>query len=387
MHTRVCSVALASSLCLFSFSTFAEDMYRGAWYLLPGVSMMWADHELEAKNRGGGFFLKAGKQLSPDWDIQGGLSYHRVSEDTNIAGVGGHYKQLSLGVDALYFLSRQPFRPFVLAGGGIARNNLDYSNLPGLQDRMRTSWMTNVGLGAQWLVSDAFGLQLDIRHQWSRSDANAPGTSVDTSGTINNTLLNFGAMFRFGTPNPLASNTPEPAPMAATPARTDPPPTVAATEPTVAPVVVAPAPVTPGKPALNCTPQFETITLSAEKLFDFDATHMQAGAKPLLDHIIDQLNAHPEFELVMVTGHTDRIGKAAYNQKLSEARAMQVKAYLVAAGIAPQRLQSVGKGESEPKVECPGLRGEALIACLQPNRRVVIEDQAQHGLAKRSGCP
>lgn len=333
------------------------------------------------KTGGGGFFLKFGKEVAPNWDIQGGLTYNRVSEDTHIAGVGGHYKQLTLCADALYFFNRNTFRPFVLAGGGIARNNLDYSHLLGLEDRMRTSWMTNIGLGAQWIMSESFGVQVDLRHQWSRSDANAPGTHVETSGTINNTLLNIGALFRFGAPPPQVTATAEPAP----PVNTRPAPKTREAE-VIAPMAVAPKQRVEASPVVKCTPEFETITLSAEKLFSFDQTEMQAVAKPLLDEIIVKLNAHPEFELVMITGHTDRIGRAAYNQTLSVARANVVKAYLVAAGIDGQRLQSVGKGETEPKVECAGIRGNALIACLQPNRRVVIAEHAQHALAKRANC-
>lgn len=378
MKNTLLQLAVASALCMPTLGAYAEDMYRGSWYLLPGVSIMRADNDLEAKNHGGGFFLKMGKEISPSWDIQGGLTYNRASEDTHIAGVGGHYKQISLGADALYLFSRQSFRPFLLVGGGIARNNVDYSNLPGLRDEMRTSWMTNVGVGAQWLFSDAFGLQFDVRQQWSRSDAKAPASGIDTSGTVGNTLFNLGGIFRFGAPAQVLAEAPPPSPAPmpaakATPVTPTPPP-VAEIKPIVAP------------PPVNCKPQFETISISAEKLFGFDKIQMQEGAKPLLDAVVVQLKAHPEFELVMVTGHTDRIGSKQYNQELSEQRANQVKDYLVAAGIDSARLKSEGKGETEPKVSCSGIRGDALIECLQPNRRVIIEDQAQHRMPKMPGC-
>ena len=50
--------------------------------------------------------------------------------------------------------------------------------------------------------------------------------------------------------------------------------------------------------------------------------------------------------------------------------------------IDSSRLQAVGKGKSEPVVECKGVKGKAAIECLQPNRRVVIYAQEQH----KSGC-
>jgi OOP family OmpA-OmpF porin len=106
---------------------------------------------------------------------------------------------------------------------------------------------------------------------------------------------------------------------------------------------------------------------------------MPAGAKPVLDDIAEKLKANPEFKLVMITGHTDRIGSTEYNQKLSEKRATDVKDYLVSQGVDASRLQVVGKGESEPVAACDGVKSrKALIECLQPNRRVVISDQEQH---------
>ena len=183
MKKNMIAVAVATTLGLASLASVAEDMYRGAWYAVPGVSYMDTDSNLDANN-GGGAFIKLGKELSTGWDIQGGLGYNRASEDTNITGVGGRYKQTTLGLDALYMFSREKFRPFVLAGLGIARNDVDYTNFAALQGRSNTSWMANVGLGAQYLFTDNFGLQADLRHQWSRADANAPGTNFDADETI-----------------------------------------------------------------------------------------------------------------------------------------------------------------------------------------------------------
>jgi len=54
-----------------------------------------------------------------------------------------------------------------------------------------------------------------------------------------------------------------------------------------------------------------------------------------------------------------------------------VKRYLVAQGVNPDRIKTVAKGESEPVVECKGLKGKKLINCLAPNRRVVVEIKGQ----------
>jgi OOP family OmpA-OmpF porin len=364
MNKNILNLAVAATLGLAAFSAVAEDMYRGAWYAVPGVSYMDTDNDLGAKN-GGGVFLKLGKELSESWDIQGGIGYNRASEDTGIAGVDGRYKQTTLGLDALYMFSRDKFRPFLVAGLGAAHNNVDYS-IANIQNKSKTSWLANVGVGAQYLFNDSFGLQADLRHQWSRSSAKAVGTTpaFDADGTIGNTLLNFGGIFRFGAPAPMPVAA-EPTPVAAAQ-----PAPVAAVEPAALPAVAA------------CVPKFETVTISAEKLFGFDKAKLQDGSKPALDEVVAKLKAHPEFELVLVTGHTDRIGSAAYNQKLSERRAQQVKDYIVSQGIAGSRLQAVGKGMSEPVEACTGIRGKKLVECLQPNRRVVISAEEQH----KEGC-
>ena len=361
MNKNLIGLAVAATLSLTAVTASADDMFRGAWYLLPGVSKMHTDSDLDANN-GGGAFIKLGKEFSPSWDLQGGLSYNRASEDTGIAGASGRYKQTALGIDALYMLSRSNFRPFLLAGLGVARNYVDYTHIPTLQDRGKTSWMANAGFGAQYLFNDNFGLQADLRHQWSRSDAKAPGTSFDADGTIGNTLLNVGAIFRFGAPAPIVAEVaPEPTPIAAAP------------EPAPAP---APEPV-------KCTPQMDTITVGAEKLFGFDKANISEDGKAALNEAAAKIKANPELKAVIVTGHTDRIGTDAYNQKLSERRANVVKDYMAAQGVDPSIIETVGKGESVPVAECVGdKKTTKLISCLQPNRRVEIRAEGQ----KETGC-
>ena len=79
---------------------------------------------------------------------------------------------------------------------------------------------------------------------------------------------------------------------------------------------------------------------------------------------------------MIAVGHADRIGSAAYNQKLSEKRAASVKDYLVKKGIPANRVYTEGKGSKQPVTkpgECKGPKSAKVIACLQPDRRVDIE--------------
>ena len=85
------------------------------------------------------------------------------------------------------------------------------------------------------------------------------------------------------------------------------------------------------------------------------------------------LGAAPDVGNIVITGHADRIGSANYNQKLSEQRANAVKTYLVGKGVAASRLTAVGKGEANPVVVCKERKMAELIKCLEPNRRVEVE--------------
>lgn len=76
-------------------------------------------------------------------------------------------------------------------------------------------------------------------------------------------------------------------------------------------------------------------------------------------------------------GHTDRLGSSLYNEKLSLQRAESVKGYLAqTGGIDPSKISTVGKGEMEPVTKPADCKGNAptpaLIACLQPDRRVEV---------------
>jgi OOP family OmpA-OmpF porin len=251
--------------------------------------------------------------------------------------------------------SRDKFRPLLLAGVGVARNNVDYSNAD-LSDKKETSWMASLGLGAQYLITEQFGLQADVRHQWSRAQAKKAAGTVDADGTIGNTIASLGMVLRFGAPAPVvAEAAPEPAPIAAAPEPT----------PEPAPAPAAPAPV-------SCVPQVEAITLEAEKLFGFDKSTLKDTTE--IDQVITKMKENDVFAKVKVVGHTDKLGSDAYNQKLSERRANQVREYMINKGIDANRLVAVGMGETQPKVNCDNERGrKAQITCNAPNRRVEIE--------------
>lgn len=82
--------------------------------------------------------------------------------------------------------------------------------------------------------------------------------------------------------------------------------------------------------------------------YDFDKASLRPESKAALDSLADVLRDNPNVTIEMAS-HTDRKGSDEYNINLSSRRAKSVIDYLISVGIAPDRLQSQGYGESKPK--------------------------------------
>jgi outer membrane protein OmpA-like peptidoglycan-associated protein len=92
------------------------------------------------------------------------------------------------------------------------------------------------------------------------------------------------------------------------------------------------------------------IRITQQIQFDFNkATIKGAISFKILDEVVQVLKDNPKFN-IEVQGHTDNVGNAAYNLKLSDQRADSVRAYLVSHGIDAARLRSKGYGMTQPLV-------------------------------------
>lgn len=138
-------------------------------------------------------------------------------------------------------------------------------------------------------------------------------------------------------------------------------------------------------PALNTQSKEEVIkeisvrryTLSADALFAFDKSDLQnlnPKGKHDLDTLLLELKKFKEVNSIRILGYTDRLGSHEYNQKLSKDRAELIKEYFTYHGVNNRLITAIGKGPENPIVQCgSNLARTELIACLAPNRRVVIE--------------
>lgn len=329
------SLAAAILCCSSSASVFAQTAdYNPSWYIAPSLNLMAPDSGFGISDRGEGAGLRFGKPLSEFWDVQMGATYARSRED------GVHYQQNLLGADALYMFSRKSVRPFVLVGVGYQEDRLSSS----LGQSSGYAPYVNAGLGVQVSLNDQWSMQADFRR--------VHGYLHDTDFAIDrnsNNYLSVGLSYAFDKPAVRA--------VAAAPA------------PEPAPVVVAAAPVSPPPPP---APRFEKVALSSTELFAFNKSELRMP-QPKLDEIANVLNNNTQVENVVITGYTDRIGSVKYNQKLSERRANAVKDYLVSKGVGANRLSAEGKGKANPIVVCTQTKRPALIDCLEPNRRVEVE--------------
>ncbi|MCW8903807.1 OmpA family protein [Sedimenticola sp.] len=154
---------------------------------------------------------------------------------------------------------------------------------------------------------------------------------------------------------------------------------IAECDPSLVKVAAAETPMAPVAPP-PMKSEAIVLTLESDTLFEFDKSVISAEGKQQLDNqVIAKMNEYPQIEMVRITGHADRIGSEAYNQKLSQRRADAVKDYLIEQGIVSSRTETAGSGESDPAVSCADITGRNnsqntnLVDCLKPNRRVVVE--------------
>lgn len=220
--------------------------------------------------------------------------------------------------------------------GKVAQDFSGTSRGTGFAGRSDRGWNEKYGIGLQYAINEALSVRAEME-RYGIEDNRVLKDNIDT--------FTLGVVYSFGARKPAA--------------------------PVERPVVAAtPAPA----PAPAATLPME-VTLNASTLFDFDKADLKAEGRQALDKLVQDMR-NLDYEFVLVTGHTDRIGARDYNLNLSQRRADAVKDYLVSAGIPAARITSRGVANDEPVTRPEQCRNtgsaQAQIACLQPDRRVVV---------------
>ncbi len=119
------------------------------------------------------------------------------------------------------------------------------------------------------------------------------------------------------------------------------------------------------------------VTMNSGILFDFDSFALKPEARKDLESMAKVLNKYPDTEL-LVEGHTDNVGSADYNKRLSERRAKSVADYLKSLNVNPSRITQIGHGFDLPVADNSTEAGRRL------NRRVEIAIVADENLKKKA---
>jgi OOP family OmpA-OmpF porin len=136
-----------------------------------------------------------------------------------------------------------------------------------------------------------------------------------------------------------------------------------------------PAKEEPKKPAMNFEVENGQLKLPGPVMFETGKAVLKPESDAVLDVVKQYLEAKPAITLLRIEGHTDNVGIAADNQKLSEGRSMAVAQWLVAKGIACKRLLPVGFGQDKPIADNKTAEGK------EQNRRTAFVNAELKGKA------
>ena len=118
----------------------------------------------------------------------------------------------------------------------------------------------------------------------------------------------------------------------------------------------------------------EKVSVRAVAHFDFDRANIRPDEQAAILAEVGKMKG-VTWQSVTATGHTDSIGDAGYNSRLSDQRARTVKSYLVGKGLDPSMIKTQGKAAAAPVADNASDDGRAK------NRRTEIEFQGVRATA------
>lgn len=291
------------------------------------------DFNIDHDNVGGGVF--GGYQIN-DWlAVEGGYDYLGNMQVNGNNGVNGT-KMKSQGLQ-LSLKTSYGFTDDWDVYGRFGAMGYRAESSSASRSEFETGVRPLVAVGTEYAFNQNWAGRLEYQWVSNVGNSNQIGVSADVSS------VTAGLVYRFG------QNKAEP---------------IVAPAPTPAPVVEAP----------------KTFNLKSDVMFGYDSATLTDEGKAA----ITQLYHSPELQAAkdhttMVIGYSDRTGEAEYNQQLSARRAQAVADQLVTLGMPAANIQAEGRGEADSVTgnTCDNQKGNALISCLSPDRRVVVQISGQ----------
>ena len=318
-------LAIGSLLAASSFGAFAQG--QGAVEAEAFAKRYFTDSVRDMSN--GNLFGGSVSYFLTE-DVSLGLSYgeyHDIRSDDR-QGLNGrkNVKGTLSSLDATYHFGTPGvgLRPFVSAGVG----HQSLSNLAPRTGRDHTTF-GNVGAGAKYYFTENVFAKASVDGMYGFDNNQAEWMAGVGFG------VNFG-----GSTKPVAAPVAEPAPV----------------EPVVYEEVEEVA---------------EAVRVELDVKFDFDKADVKQDSYSDIENLAEFMKQYPQ-TATTVEGHTDSVGNAAYNQKLSERRAAAVRDTLVNQyGVEADRVNAVGYGKDRPVADNATNEGRAI------NRRVEASVEAQ----------
>ncbi|MGY0146653.1 porin OmpA [Edwardsiella tarda] len=334
--------AIALAVALAGFATVAQAAPKDdTWYV--GGKLGWSHYISNGLNEpdvntkshpnqlGAGAFF--GYQANPYLGFE--MGYDWLGRMGYTGDFGGSFKSQGVQLAAkLSYPLMDNLDVYTRLGGMVWRSDIHGSVGNVYGSKHDTGVSPLAAIGVEYALNKDWATRLDYQY------VSNVGTRSGTFARPDNTMLSLGVVYRFGQDD-----------------------------------VVAPAPIPAPAPA----PIVETkrFTLKSDVLFNFNKYTLKAEGRQALDQLYTQLSSmDPKDGSVVVLGYTDRIGSDQYNLKLSKQRAQTVVDYLVSKGIPADKITARGMGKADPVTgaTCDNVKPRAaLINCLAPDRRVVIE--------------
>ena len=241
------------------------------------------------------------------------------NDASSIKGGGsadGHIQIYSLMLNALYdFDLGGPLVPHI--GAGLGLGHVTVRNIGSFGGNVVSGHDNAVGyqaiVGADYALTP--DLKLDLDYRFFGADTGGYSTTPaggKSTASFQTNVLTVGLRWEFDHPAPAPQLAPPPPP------------------------VQPPAP--PPAPHVEAARSFQVF-------FDFDKSNITSAAAKVIQAASDAVKAGHVVQIT-VTGHTDTVGSAAYNQGLSERRATAVKDQLVADGVSSGEITTIGVGKT-----------------------------------------